>query len=146
MSQAFNEIWHSWSVDNEYFPFTSKNKALHTVKNHSRHAKPVASPVFGGVSGVTPILSSPKPLVTFCCSKKSPFLSLPPFIQSHPPHLQSSCTKKFVSSRLDRCKWWVEDGLFAWACKEVFFFFFFLFFLTVVMVIVVVVIGFGVHD
>lgn len=28
MSQAFNEIWHSWSVDNEYFPFTSKNKAL----------------------------------------------------------------------------------------------------------------------
>lgn len=142
MSQAFNEIWHSWSVDNEYCPFTSKNKAL-PVKSFS----PCEVPPSWGVSGVSPILSSPKPLVTFCCSKESLFLFLPPFIQSHHPHLQSSCPKKFVSSRLDRCKWWVEDGLFAWACKEVFFFFFFFFFFFLAVIMVIVgVIGFGVHD
>lgn len=143
MSQAFNEIWHIWSVDNEHCPFTSKNKAL-PAKSFS----PCKVPPFWGVSGVSPIFF-PKPLVTFCCSKESLFLFLPPFIQSHHPHLQSPCPKKFVSSRLDRRKWRVEDGLFAWACKEVFFFFFFFFlffFLAVVMVIVVVVIGFGVHD
>lgn len=142
MSQAFNEIWHSWSVDNEHFPFTSKNKALPCKIFLAMQSAP-----FWGVSGVSPILSSPKPLVTFCCSKKSPFLSLPPFIQSHAPHLQSSCTKKFVSSRLDRCKWWVEDGLFAWTCKEVFFFFFFFFFFFLAVIMVIVgVIGFEVHD
>lgn len=120
-----------------------------TKHYHVKSFSPCKVPPFWGVSGVSPILSSPKPLVTFCCSKKSLFLFLPPFIQSHSrPHLQSPCPKKFVSSRLDRCKWWVEDGLFAWACKEVFFFFFFsfFFFLAVIMVIMVVVIGFGVHD
>lgn len=142
MSQAFNKIWHIWSANNENCAFTSKNKALPCKIFLAMQSAP-----FWGLSGVSPILSSPKPLVTFCCSEKSLFLSLPPFIQSHSPHLQSSCTKKFVSSRLDRCKWWVEDGLFAWACKEVFFFFFCsIFFLAVVMVIMVVVIGFEVHD
>lgn len=118
-----------------------------TKDYHVKSFSPCKVTPFWGVSGVSPILSSPKPLVTFCCSKESLFLFLPPFIQSHSPHLQPSCPKKFVSSRLNRCKWWVEDGLFAWACKEVFFFFFFsFFFLAVIMVIMVVVIGFGVHD
>lgn len=44
MSQAFNEIWHIWSVDNEHCPFTSKNKAL-PVKSFSPCKVP---PFWGG--------------------------------------------------------------------------------------------------